>query len=100
MLAHVQVMTQEEQQAMIAELQARAAAAQRPQAVPDAVASTPQTEPAPQPSRVPVMAGGEAAASTSTAIDPADPSTWVACGRNDPCPCGSGKKYKHCHGRL
>lgn len=21
-------------------------------------------------------------------------------GRNDPCPCGSGKKYKHCHGRV
>jgi preprotein translocase subunit SecA len=21
-------------------------------------------------------------------------------GRNDPCPCGSGRKYKHCHGRL
>jgi preprotein translocase subunit SecA len=21
-------------------------------------------------------------------------------GRNDPCPCGSGKKYKHCHGSL
>ena len=21
-------------------------------------------------------------------------------GRNDPCPCGSGKKYKHCHGRM
>ena len=21
-------------------------------------------------------------------------------GRNDPCPCGSGKKYKHCHGKL
>ena len=20
--------------------------------------------------------------------------------RNDPCPCGSGKKYKHCHGKL
>jgi len=20
-------------------------------------------------------------------------------GRNEPCPCGSGKKYKHCHGR-
>jgi uncharacterized protein len=20
-------------------------------------------------------------------------------GRNDPCPCGSGRKYKHCHGR-
>ncbi|MFH1861215.1 MAG: SEC-C metal-binding domain-containing protein, partial [bacterium] len=21
-------------------------------------------------------------------------------GRNDPCPCGSGKKYKHCHGQV
>ena len=21
-------------------------------------------------------------------------------GRNEPCPCGSGKKYKHCHGQL
>jgi preprotein translocase subunit SecA len=21
-------------------------------------------------------------------------------GRNDPCPCGSGKKFKHCHGQL
>jgi preprotein translocase subunit SecA len=21
-------------------------------------------------------------------------------GRNDPCPCGSGKKFKHCHGRA
>ena len=33
-----------------------------------------------------------------------DPSTAVAevprVGRNDPCPCGSGKKYKQCHGRL
>jgi len=31
-------------------------------------------------------------------IDPNDPSTWGKVGRNDPCPCGSGKKYKHCHG--
>ncbi len=33
-----------------------------------------------------------------------DPQTQVAeaprVGRNDPCPCGSGKKYKHCHGKL
>ncbi len=33
-----------------------------------------------------------------------DPATQVAAvprvGRNDPCPCGSGKKYKHCHGKL
>ena len=33
-------------------------------------------------------------------VDPADPSTWHATPRNAPCPCGSGKKYKHCHGRV
>jgi preprotein translocase subunit SecA len=35
---------------------------------------------------------------------PGDAQTFVRSGqkvgRNDPCPCGSGKKYKHCHGRL
>jgi len=35
----------------------------------------------------------------SDAIDPNDPTTWTATGRNAPCPCGSGKKFKHCHGR-
>lgn len=30
--------------------------------------------------------------------DPADPSTWGKVARNEACPCGSGKKYKHCHG--
>jgi len=34
------------------------------------------------------------------AIDPTDPATWRNTPRNAPCPCGSGKKYKHCHGRL
>jgi preprotein translocase subunit SecA len=29
-----------------------------------------------------------------------DPKSWGAVGRNEPCPCGSGKKYKHCHGAL
>ena len=32
--------------------------------------------------------------------DPANPATWGKVGRNETCPCGSGKKYKHCHGRL
>jgi preprotein translocase subunit SecA len=32
--------------------------------------------------------------------DPNDPSTWGKIGRNEPCPCGSGKKFKHCHGQL
>ena len=35
---------------------------------------------------------------------PAQPTPFVRAekkvGRNEPCPCGSGKKYKHCHGRL
>lgn len=30
--------------------------------------------------------------------DPNDPQTWGKISRNDLCPCGSGKKYKHCHG--
>ncbi len=32
--------------------------------------------------------------------NPSDPSTWGKVGRNEPCPCGSGKKFKHCHGVL
>ena len=35
-----------------------------------------------------------------TAVDPNDPKTWGKVSRNDPCPCGSGKKYKHCHGQI
>ncbi|PWE16808.1 preprotein translocase subunit SecA [Marinicauda salina] len=31
-------------------------------------------------------------------VNPGDPSTWGRVPRNAPCPCGSGKKYKHCHG--
>jgi len=33
-------------------------------------------------------------------FDPADPATWGKVPRNAPCPCGSGKKYKHCHGKV
>jgi len=32
--------------------------------------------------------------------NPRDPSSWGKVGRNEACPCGSGKKYKHCHGRF
>jgi preprotein translocase subunit SecA len=31
-------------------------------------------------------------------VDPNDPATWGKVSRNAPCPCGSGKKFKHCHG--
>jgi len=33
-------------------------------------------------------------------LDPKDPATWGKVPRNSPCPCGSGRKYKHCHGKL
>ncbi|WP_420562781.1 preprotein translocase subunit SecA [Thalassobaculum sp.] len=39
-------------------------------------------------------------AASRVALDPNDPSTWGKVQRNAPCPCGSGKKYKHCHGAL
>ena len=32
--------------------------------------------------------------------NPNDPTTWGKVGRNEPCPCGSGKKFKHCHGKF
>jgi len=34
------------------------------------------------------------------AVDPNNPKTWDKVQRNAPCPCGSGRKYKHCHGAL
>jgi preprotein translocase subunit SecA len=32
--------------------------------------------------------------------EPGDPATWGKVPRNALCPCGSGKKYKHCHGKM
>lgn len=34
------------------------------------------------------------------AFDATNPETWGKVSRNDPCPCGSGLKYKHCHGKI
>ena len=36
----------------------------------------------------------------SAEFDPNNPETWGKISRNDPCPCGSGLKYKHCHGKI
>jgi preprotein translocase subunit SecA len=36
----------------------------------------------------------------SRGVNPNDPSTWGKVARNAPCPCGSGKKFKHCHGAI
>ena len=47
----------------------------------------------------PAMAGN---GNTVRAVDrnPSDPTSWGKVGRNEVCPCGSGKKFKHCHGRF
>ena len=44
--------------------------------------------------------GGYSADEEAADPDYQDPSAVPKVGRNDPCPCGSGKKYKHCHGQL
>ncbi len=59
----------------------------------------PAAEPEPAPAR-PRRARAMAMAGAGGEVDPADPSTWGKVGRNQPCPCGSGRKYKHCHGRI
>jgi preprotein translocase subunit SecA len=43
------------------------------------------------------MAGGS---DTALQRDPNNPASWGKVGRNENCPCGSGKKYKHCHGKF
>ncbi len=59
--------------------------------------STGEDELAP-PDFVPRNAG--AAASRQPARNPKDPTSWGKVGRNEECPCGSGKRYKHCHGKY
>jgi preprotein translocase subunit SecA len=46
------------------------------------------------------ITGGGAAAAAAAKRDPSNPTSWGKVGRNENCPCGSGKKYKHCHGRF
>ena len=79
-MAHVKIMTADEQQAMLAQMQAAAQAAEKTQESGAGVIPSP----------------GRFAAG----VDPENPETWSHSGRNDDCPCGSGKKYKHCHGKL
>ena len=50
-------------------------------------------------SHVTYTAPDESGAAQTLSAEPAMPQK-VMVGRNEPCPCGSGKKYKHCHGRL
>jgi preprotein translocase subunit SecA len=76
-LSMIRPVTAEEQQAMMAQMLAQQAASAKP-SIAAAVAA-------------PVAAAG---------FVETDPSTWGNPGRMDPCPCGSGKRFKHCHGSL
>ena len=49
---------------------------------------------------LPGSAGSFEAVQERKPFDENDPSTWGKTPRNAPCPCGSGKKYKHCHGKV
>jgi len=82
-LAQIRPMSEEEQTALMRDLEQQRAA----------------MEAAAQPA----AAGADAPEALPDAVPgfvEADPSTWGNPGRNEPCPCGSGRKFKHCHGRL
>ena len=79
-LSQIRPVTEEEQREMAAQIAAQQAAA--------AAASTQMA--LPEPTAEAIAAGFVAD----------DPSTWGNPGRNELCPCGSGEKFKHCHGRV
>ncbi len=95
-LSKVRPMTQDEQRAMIEEMRKQQEDTQRTlQEAAAASAPAPATEGAGA-----APATTDVAEAPTSGFDENDPSTWGNPGRNDLCPCGSGKKFKHCHGRL
>jgi preprotein translocase subunit SecA len=89
-LSKIQVRNQAEVEREELERQQRLARAlqlQHAEAVSPIAAPEPQPAPETEPARAPVPSAG---------FSPGMPKV----GRNEPCPCGSGKKYKHCHGAL
>ena len=95
-LGLVRPMTQEEQQAMIAQMVAQQQAARA------AVEEVAQVGPAElaAPATAPVMASATAPGAAKAGFVESDQTTWGNPSRNDLCPCGSGEKFKHCHGKL
>ena len=101
-LANVRPMSEEEMAQIRAQL-----AADQPELLRSAQQSmapgrTPEPAPDAQPATAPAGAVAEAEADGEAlpGFVEDDPSTWGNPGRNEKCPCGSGKKFKHCHGRL
>ena len=84
-LARVRPLSEEERKAMIEQMiaQQRAAAGQAAPAAAEAESTS--------------APGADESEATPGFLED-DPTTWGNPGRNDPCPCGSGKKFKHCHG--
>ena len=56
--------------------------------------------PAPREAGEPAQATAGNGTVRRAAFDQRNPETWSRVGRNAPCPCGSGRKYKRCHGTL
>jgi preprotein translocase subunit SecA len=85
-LTRIRPVTRNEQDAMMQQMLAAQAATAEAQAetVPEKAAPAVAVE------RTPLLAG----------FADSDPATWGNPGRNDLCPCGSGEKFKHCHGRI
>ncbi|MFZ7092406.1 preprotein translocase subunit SecA [Primorskyibacter sp. 2E233] len=89
-LSQVRPMTEEEQRIMMQQMAQQQSLAQ--QAAQDAQAKHEPVLPTAEDSTelTPLVEG----------FDEENPETWGNPGRNDLCPCGSGNKFKHCHGRL
>ncbi len=69
-------------------------------AQPAAAAPEPFPQPVQQAPQYAALDDGMVAVAEAPVIDRNDPSTWRGLSRNALCPCGSGRKYKHCHGKL
>jgi preprotein translocase subunit SecA len=84
-LAQIRPLTQAERDEMAAQM------ARQQQQVQEEASAEPEAA---------APAAPEAPSAPRRGFDEADPSTWGMPARNDPCPCGSGKKFKHCHGAI
>ncbi len=96
-LAKIRPMSPEEQQAMVQRLVEQQRRAQ-PAAVP-AQPAAPATVAAPATMPVAEIAPIVAATPRAGFVE-SDMATWGNPGRNDLCPCGSGNKFKYCHGKI
>jgi preprotein translocase subunit SecA len=101
-LMHVQRAPQEEMPEFApAELPAMSAHHFDPDTGEDELAlATAEAATATLPGRAASAAAPKTPRAAKPAVDPKDPTTWGKVARNTLCPCGSGKKYKHCHGAF